>query len=134
MSNFGSPRMRPPTVPEAVQAMEEIDPEKLTPLEYRVLLRINHVDSITQGGIIMPGTAVEKQLFGKTKGEIVCMGDEAFTGPSGGYISNKPEVGDTVITAKYAGSTYKDSQGYLYRFCNDKDIISIEEKGVANDQ
>lgn len=109
----------------ALRILEEIDPEKQLPLEFRVLLRVASVEELTDGGIIKPIETLDKELFNKTKAEVVAVGAEAFTGTDGLHIANRPKPGDIVITAKYAGNVYRDKDFNMYRFCNDKDVVAI---------
>ena len=109
---------------QALRQLEEIDPDALQPLEYRVLLRVVEVDEITEGGLLKPESFFEKEMFAKTYAVFVSCGDEAFTDGSGNYIRNKPQKGDRIITTKYAGNVYRDQENNLYRFCNDKDIVA----------
>lgn len=106
--------------------LECIDPATIIPLEYRVLLKVCEVEEMTEGGILKPETFFSKQLFSKTLATFVSCGEEAFThGPTGDFITDRPQKGDTVLTAKYPGNPYRDKDFNLYRFCNDKDIIAI---------
>lgn len=109
---------------------ELIDPAKIRPIEYKVLVLIKTVDDITQGGIIKPDATIEREIMSCSKGIIVQIGAEAFTTPANGgdYVADKPQIGDQVLMAKYAGLVYRDKDYNFYRFTNDKDIISIEDK------
>ena len=108
-----------------IRALEVIDPDSITPLEYRVLVRVATTDDMTDGGIFKPENFHNKEMFAKTKATFISCGDEAFTNGSGDFIQNKPENGDKILLAKYPGSPYRDEDFNLYRFCNDKDVIAI---------
>ena len=109
----------------AMRQLEVIDPETVTPLEYRVLVKVSSTEDVTDGGIFKPESFFEKEMFNKTEATFVSCGDEAFTGGNGEYIESRPEKGDKIITAKYPGNPYRDEAYNLYRFCNDKDVIAI---------
>lgn len=109
----------------AIKALEVIEPEKITCLEYRILLKIADAASITEGGILKPSSVIEKELFANTKGVIVNMGAEAFCSAEGQSIENRPEIGDKVVLAKYAGLPLRDEKFNLFRFCNDKDVVAV---------
>lgn len=113
----------------AMQKLEIIDPDKINPLEFRVLLRVCGVEELTDGGIFKPESFFERELFDKTEAVFVSCGDEAFTCRDGDYIRNKPEPGDLIITTKYAGNVYRDEGFNLYRFCNDQDVVATIESG-----
>lgn len=112
----------------ALKILEEIDPTKQLPLEFRVLLKIATVDELTDGGIIKPIEVLDKEMFNKTLATVVSVGAEAFTSSAGEPISNRPKPGDVVITAKYAGNTYRDKEFNLYRYCNDKDVVAVVQQ------
>jgi co-chaperonin GroES (HSP10) len=113
------------TVAAALRDLELIDPEKIIPLQFRVLVKVMTVDEISVGGIILSESEVEKTIMSKTYAEFITCSPEAFTQNGGDYVSNKPEKGDLVITTKYPGNPYRDKDNNLYRFCNDVDIVSV---------
>lgn len=128
--NFDGEQMKPPvinksTATAALMKLECIDPEAMTLLEYRVLLRVVRVDEITEGGIFKPESFFEKQMFDKTEAVFIAGGSEAFTDSNGLPIENRPVKGDRVITTKYAGNVYRDKDNNLYRFANDKDVVAL---------
>lgn len=55
-------------------------------------------------------------------GVVVAIGDTAFDWSSAG---TKPQVGDTVSFAKYAGQNIKDTDGTEYQLLNDEDVTAI---------
>ena len=74
---------------------------KLRPLFDKVVLEPVEANEKTQGGILLPGTAQEKQQIGV----IVAVGN-------GGVVDGKDvvmqvEVGQKVLYAKYSGSEFK---------------------------
>lgn len=109
----------------AIRALEVIEPEKIQCLEYRVLVKVADAQKITDGGILKPGSAIEKELFANTRSVIVNVGAEAFLGSNGQYIESRPQPGDVVVISKYAGLPMRDKDYNLYRFANDKDIVAI---------
>lgn len=105
--------------------LELINPDKVKPLEYRVLVRVAEVHDISEGGIFIPEATIVKEMFSKTYATFIACGDEAFTDGAGDYIQNRPEKGDKILTSKYPGNVYRDDDNNLYRFCNDKDVVAI---------
>lgn len=110
---------------DAIRKLEEIDPARIQCLEFRVLLKVLGVESMTQGGIYRQTSDVERELFSKCSAQIVNMGEESFRRPDGSPVANRPKPGDFVVTAKYSGITVRDAQNNLYRFANDEDVVSI---------
>lgn len=97
----------------------------MTPLTNRVLVRRNRAPEITKGGIILPEKTRKDQDMLALEVEIIKMGESAFHGY---YV--KPEEGDLVNVAKWAGSEqriYEEEDGIEveYRIVQDDDIICI---------
>lgn len=116
----------------AIEQMEEIDPARVQPIEFRVLLKVMECKTTYGDGLVLkPASVIEKELFGKCTSTVVSVGDQAFTLSDGTKLENAPKPGDVVVTAKYAGITVRDKDFNLYRFCNDKDIVAIYKNGDA---
>lgn len=96
----------------------------MTPLTNRVLVKRKRTEEITKAGIIIPDKTRKDQDMLALEVEIVKLGETAFHGY---YV--KPEVGDLVNVAKWAGSEqriYKDD--IEYRIVHDDDIICINRE------
>jgi len=113
------------TVPPAIKQLEEIDPDSIQCLEFRVLLKVLGAESVTKGGIYRSAQDIEKELFSKCSADVVNFGEEAFCLSDGTPMANRPKPGDRVMIAKYAGITVRDKDYNLYRFANDKDVVAI---------
>ena len=113
----------------AIRKLEVIDPEAIKPTKYNILLRVINVDDMTEGGIFKPEAFFEKELFSKSRAVLVNCSPEAFTHSNGDHWEEKPNIGDEVITAKYAGNVYRDDDFNLYRFAHDNDVVGIIRKG-----
>lgn len=105
--------------------LQIIDPEKVTPIEYRILLMVGKVEEKSKGGIILSAKTAEKEQFADIVATYVCGGELAFSKDNGELLSVIPKKGDRVIIAKYSGLPARDKEGNLYRFANDKDIVAI---------
>ena len=103
---------------------------KVTPVEYKVLIKPDKVADKSDGGLWLHHSAIERQQYSVDRGEIVGHGEgffEKLPGPT-------PKIGDKVIFNRYAGSliTIKnDKARENYRLCNDKDICAIIEEGES---
>lgn len=95
----------------------------LKPLGDRVVVKPSEQDEQTTTGIFLPETAKEKPQQGK----IVAAGPGGRK-ESGERIEMDVKVDDTVLYAKYAGTTIKlDGQEYL--ILKESDILAIVENG-----
>ena len=75
---------------------------KIRPLRDRVVVRRNDEESMSAGGIVLPGSAKEKP----NQGEVVAVGDGAIT-DAGEVRPVAVSVGDTVIFGQYSGNAVK---------------------------
>ena len=95
----------------------------LKPLGDRVVVLPIEQDDQTTSGIFLPETAKEKPQQGK----IVAAGPGSRK-ETGERIAMDVEVDDTVLYAKYAGTSIKlDGQEYL--ILKETDILAIVENG-----
>jgi len=92
----------------------------IKPLADRVVIKMIEAEETTKSGIILAGSAKEKPQIA----EVVAVGP-------GGLVEGKDvemylEVGDRVLTSKYAGTEVKiDSQEYT--ILRQSDILAIVE-------
>lgn len=93
----------------------------LTPVEYKVLVRLDGVPPISKGGIIIPDDIRERKAMSEVRGTLVAAGGNAFEDWKG----DKPAVGQRVYVAKYAGLVVETDEGKTYRLMNDKDIAAV---------
>lgn len=111
-------------------ALEDCKPG-FYPVEYNVLIAAEGVVERSAGGIIIPPKAAETTQAASMKGLLVAVSALAFDyaeWPSG---SRKPQVGDIVLFAKYAGVLVTGDDGRELRACKDRDIIAVYQ-GVSN--
>jgi co-chaperonin GroES (HSP10) len=105
-----------------------MNPTKIRPVEFKVLIRVDELKDKSSGGIFLPEVHLEREQIAHDRGELVDLSDMAFSD----WTGRKPEVGQKVIFNKYAGSMihYQADGGprERYRLCNDKDICAILEE------
>jgi chaperonin GroES len=95
----------------------------LKPLGDRLVIKPIEQDDVTSTGIFLPETAKEKPQQGK----VVAAGPGARK-ETGERIALDVAVDDTVLYAKYAGTTIKlDGQEYL--ILKETDVLAIVENG-----
>ena len=95
----------------------------LKPLGDRLVIKPIEQEDVTSTGIFLPETAKEKPQQGK----VVAAGPGARK-ETGERIALDVAVDDTVLYAKYAGTTIKlDGQEYL--ILKETDVLAIVENG-----
>lgn len=110
-------------------------PSGIVPLEFKVLVKPSMVEvdpvikSARERGIAIPQDVLEREFMAQIVGEFISAGGNAF---EDWKDARKPQPGDTVLIAKFAGVTVKGADGVEYRLLNDKDIGAlITREGVA---
>ena len=91
---------------------------KLYPLQDRVEVKLVEAEETTKGGIILTAAAKEKPQVA----EVVAVGPGI---PEGEHkVVMEVQVGDKVITSKYAGTEVK-MDGVEYTIVKQSDILAI---------
>ncbi len=100
------------------------------PVEYNVIIAPEVMERKI-GALYIPESAKEKVDAAAMRGLLVAVSPLAFNFDHWPEGSRKPQVGDTVLFAKYAGTVFDgkdngpDGKPREYRACKDKDIIAI---------
>lgn len=95
---------------------------KVTPLDQRVLIKLDPTETTTAGGIILPDSVSDRDKMATVMGEILDMGENAYV-----EMAQKPTIGERVLITKYAGrevNVDKEDQTH-YRIVNDSDVIAV---------
>jgi len=100
------------------------NPSGITPVDVKVLVKPDPVETKTAGGIIRPDVTVDKEKYAGMLGTLVAVGPNAFLEWGEG---NKPQPGQRVVYAQYSGIRQKASDGTDYIIMNDEDVISTLE-------
>ncbi len=100
----------------------------LMPVEYKVIVKPDAVETVSRGGIILPGN--DRSKWEVQEGVIDALSPHAFTYADWPEGARKPEIGDRVMFAKYGGAEIKRN-GVEFRIMNDKDIQAIIPEAVA---
>lgn len=90
----------------------------IKPLADRVLIQNEEAETVTAGGIMLPGTAKEKPQVAK----VIAVGPGGVV--DGKDITMHVKVGDKVIYSKYAGTEIK-LDGDEYIIVRQSDILAI---------
>lgn len=93
----------------------------IQPVEFKVLVKQDEVEKQTDGGIIIPTQASERQQWAETKATLIAVGGNAFSD----WEDPKPKAGDRVIVRQYAGYNVTGDDEQSYQVCNDKDISAL---------
>ncbi len=98
---------------------------KIRPLNDRVVVEpIEEAEMTFAGGqLVLPDTAKEKPQQGK----VLAVGPEVEVENEDGKIVG-PQVGDLVIYAKYAGTTFKSRDGKEMLILRVDDILGVVEE------
>ena len=95
----------------------------IQPVEFKVLVKVDELEEVTEGGIIIPEDVRAKEALAIANATLIAVGGNAFTEPN--WKGLIPQPGMRVIIAKYSGNLLKGSDGVEYRLCSDKDIAAI---------
>ena len=104
--------------------MKEYTIEDIRPVEYKVVVLPDKVDSTTTGGLFLPDTTRERQEYAMDKGIILATGEGFFNDIPG----PKPKIGDTIMFDKHRGSLVTvniNGNREKLRIISDKDIVAI---------
>lgn len=109
----------------------------LNPLGYYVLVKVAKAEEVTQGGIVLPGSLVEKEQMIEETGEIVAFGPTAYLGWQGCTPDDIArtgmsapslwgvKVGDKVEFKRYEGKTSYVEGFENYRYIPDTHIMGV---------
>lgn len=94
----------------------------IKPLHDRVVIRQVEEEQASAGGILLPGSAQEKQKIG----EVVAAGP-GRTSESGTLIAMSVKVGDKVMFGGFRAEEVKDDKGETLLVMREEEIIAIIE-------
>lgn len=102
----------------------------IKPLGWRVVVRPYRPEKFTEGGIELPEEALDNAQILTFVGQIVDMGNKAFTavtraGIDMSEIEPRPKVGDWVLYGSYGGQKIVLKNQTEYRLMNDDAIMAV---------
>lgn len=108
----------------------------IKPVGYMVLVRPIQKEERTEGGIIIPEKAKDREQMAMERGTCIAMGELAFTlgtpGKPDFFVGEGREcLGKTVAYQRYAGDLVDGADGIKYRVMPAADIIAILDKEQA---
>lgn len=92
----------------------------IKPLHDRVVIRQVEEQKESAGGIILPGSAQEKENIG----EVIAVGP-GKAADNGSVVAMSVKVGDKVLFGQYSGQEIKDDAGKELKVMREDDIIAI---------
>lgn len=99
----------------------------LEPANNKVVVRPDHVNDCTAGGIALPAEVVEREVMAQIFATLVAVGPDAWKGKT-----PPAEMGERVMIAKFTGQLYTGPDGKRYRIIHDLDIIGrVTSEGVG---
>lgn len=114
----------------SIPSLSECDPG-LRPMEFNVLILPEAVEGKTKGGIILPDEVKDADKAAANRGLLVAVSPVAFDFAE--FRDVKPQVGDHVWYARYAGTKVKGRDGREYVLCKDRDIGAVIEPAEPAD-
>lgn len=102
----------------------------LIPMEFNVVVELDKVEEKTAGGIILPGSKVDREKLEAEEGTLIAVATHAFTYADWPAGSRQPIVGDRVLVARFAG-VLRERDGRSLKIVKDKDIIAIVDTAPA---
>ena len=94
-------------------------------VEFNVVVAVADAEKVSSGGIILPPDASEARQAASMRGRVVSVSPLAFnydTWPEG---SRKPQPGDEIVFAKYAGVLIEGEDKREYRIIKDRDVAAV---------
>ena len=98
-----------------------VNPSGIDPTWIRVLVRLDEVEEVTAGGIVLPQIVKEREELKQVKATMIAVGGNAFDDFKGAV----PQPGDRVYVGRYAGARVIGEDGIEYRMVNGRDVFGI---------
>ena len=111
----------------SIPSLSECKPG-FNPVEYNVVIAPKRAQEKTIGGIIIPASTQEKDEAAEVWGLLVGASPLAFNYDQWPDGATRPEPGDQVLYAKYAGILVNGDDGQEYRILKDKDIMAFKDR------
>lgn len=99
--------------------------KKYRPIRDRVVIRVDKVEKVSAGGIILGDNETERDS--REEGIVLALGSTVYYDTP--EVKDEVKVGDRVMFSKYAGKTCgKDEDGFPIVAMRDIDIICVVEE------
>jgi chaperonin GroES len=100
----------------------------ITPLDDKILIRMDEHAERTSGGIVIPDEARARQTMASETGVVIALGAAAFEFTDDGnrrWSTAKPEPGDRVVVERYAGRVVQGEDSVEYRLVSQRSIGAL---------
>ena len=101
------------------------NPSGFEPTEFNCIVQVDKIEEKTAGGIIIPDQKRDEDRLASVEAMLIAVSPLAFSYETWPQGARKPEIGDRILMAKYAGSPIKSDNGTDYRVIKDKDILAM---------
>lgn len=103
------------------------------PVEYKVIIAPEEMETVTKGGIILSDRTKETEALAQVRGLLVDVSPLAFNFDQWpeDRAELRPKPGDHVIYGKYLGTLVTGDDGREYRVLHDKDIMGVVKRSNA---
>ena len=102
----------------------------LIPMEFNVVVLLDKQAEKTAGGIFLPQSKQDRDKLEHEEGELVAVSPHAFSYAEWPEGARKPQVGDRVLLARFAG-VLRERNGRDFRIVKDKDIVAVIEQATS---
>lgn len=103
----------------------------IKPTEFKVLVKPTEETGVIKlkggGTLYKPDEVKERDEHASMEGTLIDVSPLAFRYDEWPENARKPQVGDTVVFARYSGINIDGNDGGKYRLMNDKDVVAIRE-------
>ena len=100
----------------------------ITPLDNKVLVRMDEHAEVSSGGIVIPEDTRSRQSMASETGVIIALGAMAFRLADDGdrlWTTKSPSPGDRVVVERYAGRVVQGKDGVEYRLVSQMSIGAL---------
>jgi co-chaperonin GroES (HSP10) len=95
---------------------------KIVPRGERILVRLEKVEEVTEGGIILTKSTRDRDQVSALRGTVVALGPDAYCD----YKTPWCKEGDTIVMTRYSGENINDEESEdIYRVINDTDVMGV---------
>lgn len=108
--------------------LKRVNESGLEATEFNCIVKPVEAKKVTDGGVHLPDDHVEREEMASIDCELIHASPLAFTYETWPEDARKPQAGDRVVIAKYAGSLVTGNGNVKYRIIKDKDILAIRSK------
>lgn len=91
----------------------------ITPYDLLALVLPDPVEEVTKGGVYIPQSAQEREKYNTQKATIIALGKSCHV-----QWVEKPQPGERVLIAQYAGKMMKGRDGKDYRIIKEDDLLA----------